>query len=150
MTNNCIPTANRLRPVGKRTPRFQTGNALEKRVRIIKVPTVSKLPNRVEEDSDSDFAAARTLVSKQTASPSASNTPSRRSQRQTSFHQNGDKVLLISYPSMLNLERFTLESSLKCHLKCSLAFTRQCSNCWMHAQLLFGRNHCGEQSRMLL
>lgn len=94
----CVYAANRNRPVGKRTPRFQTGIALEKRVRTIKGP-VSKLPNRVEEDSDSDVAAARTLVSKQTASPSASNTPSRRSLRQTSLHQNGDKVLLLCYSS---------------------------------------------------
>ncbi len=96
---NYAHTANRNRPVGKRTPRFQTGNALEKRITIIK-QAAPKLQNRVEEDSDSDVAAARTLVSKQTESPSASNTPSRRSLRQTSVHQNGDKVLLFCYSSI--------------------------------------------------
>ncbi|XP_024388270.1 protein ALWAYS EARLY 3 isoform X1 [Physcomitrium patens] len=87
------PRTYRNRPVGKRTPRFQTSNASERRIRIIKA-SVSKLQNRVEEDSDSDVAAARTLVSKQSASPTASNTPSRRSLRQTSFQQNGDKESL--------------------------------------------------------
>lgn len=95
---NRVHTAYRNRPVGKRTPRFQTSNASERRIRIIKA-SVSKLQNRVEEDSDSDVAAARTLVSKQSASPTASNTPSRRSLRQTSFQQNGDKVPLICYLS---------------------------------------------------
>lgn len=91
---NIVHTASSIGPVGKRTPRFQTGKASEKRIKIIKVPD-SKPQNVVEEDSDSDVAAARTLVSKPTTSPSASNNLSRRSFRQSSVHQNGDKVLLV-------------------------------------------------------
>ncbi|CAK9869126.1 unnamed protein product [Sphagnum jensenii] len=82
------PRTNRSRAVGKRTSRFPVESTVQMKLRHRVSPT--NFPLQDEEELESHVAAAHTLVSRRTASPSVSNTPSRRSLRQVMAQQNGD------------------------------------------------------------
>ncbi|CAM6016402.1 unnamed protein product [Sphagnum balticum] len=73
------PRTNRSRTVGKRTSRFPVESTVEMKMRHHVSPT--NFPLQDEEELESHVAAAHTLVSRRTASPSVSNTPSRRNIR---------------------------------------------------------------------
>ncbi|CAK9266551.1 unnamed protein product [Sphagnum jensenii] len=95
------PRTNRSRAVGKRTSRFPVQSTVQMKMRHHVSPTNFSLQD--EEELESHVAAAHTLVSRRTASPSVSNTPSRRSLRQVMAQQNGD-----SKETLLRTESDTL------------------------------------------
>jgi hypothetical protein len=88
-------TANRSRTVGKRISRFPVESTVERKVKHRVSPT--SLAMQDEEESDSHVVVAHTLVSRRTASPSVSNTPSRRSLRQVTAQQNGESKVCHSF-----------------------------------------------------
>ncbi|CAK9220289.1 unnamed protein product [Sphagnum troendelagicum] len=81
-------SSNRSRTVGKRISRFPVESTVEQKVKHRVSPT--SLAMQDEEESDSHVVVAQTVVSRRTASPSVSNTPSRRSLRQVTAQQNGE------------------------------------------------------------
>jgi hypothetical protein len=67
----------------------------------------TNFPLQDEEELESHVAAAHTLVSRRTASPSVSNTPSRRSLRQVTAQQNGESKVChdFCYPFGVGLHK---------------------------------------------
>ncbi len=104
-------TANRSRTVGKRTSRFPVESTVEMKMRHHVSPT--NFPLQDEEELESHVAAAHTLVSRRTASPSVSNTPSRRSLRQVMAQQNGDSKVHHGFCLLLGMRLHIFFSKLE-------------------------------------
>jgi hypothetical protein len=99
------PRTNRSRTVGKRISRFPVESTVERKVKHRVSPT--SLAMQDEEESDSHVVVAQTVVSRRTASPSVSNTPSRRSLRQVTAQQNGESKVFhgFCYPFGVGLHK---------------------------------------------
>jgi hypothetical protein len=105
------PRTNRSRTVGKRTSRFPVESIVEMKMRHHVSPT--NFPLQDEEELESHVAAAHTLVSRRTASPSVCNTPSRRSLRQVMAQQNGDSKVHHGFCLLLGMRLHIFVSKLE-------------------------------------